>query len=210
MLDQQTRNAIRQAFRSGQLRVKSVVPETGEVKKMPIKDVMRHHTSHKPMVRITLQDNRSVTCTIDHSVFQRSSTGIVPVEAGVLAEGDEIITVVDGDPVSVTISKMENLDPHQHTFDLCVPGSENFVLANGILAHNSYSIGGISLDINKSSKYESLKGNAEGQFDKLTEIKPRTTKIIRGLQQPRFGVGIRSAFGSHVGRGILSPRAFIS
>ncbi len=72
-----------------------------------------------------------------------------------------------------------------------------------------YSIGGVSLSIEKSSKYESLKSNAEGQFDKATEAKARTVKFIRGLQQPRFGVGIRSAFGPRVGRGILSPRNFL-
>ena len=83
------------------------------------------------------------------------------------------------------------------------------MLSNGILAHNSYSIGGISLDIEKSSKYESLKSNAEGQFDKATEAKARTVKFIRGLQQPKYGVGIRSSFGPAVGRGVLSPRSFL-
>jgi len=73
----------------------------------------------------------------------------------------------------------------------------------------NYSIGGVSLDLDKSSKYESLKQNAEGQFDKATEAKARTVKFIRGLQQPRYGIGIRSAFGPRVGRGVLSPRNFI-
>jgi hypothetical protein len=72
-----------------------------------------------------------------------------------------------------------------------------------------YSIGGVSLSIEKSSKYESLKSNAEGQLDKATEAKQRTVKFTRGLQQPRYGIGIRSAFGPRVGRGVLSPRNFI-
>jgi len=72
-----------------------------------------------------------------------------------------------------------------------------------------YSIGGISLTIDKSSKYQSLKENAEQQFDKLTEAKARTTKYCRGLQQPRFSTGVRSAFGPAVGRGVLSPRKFM-
>jgi hypothetical protein len=72
-----------------------------------------------------------------------------------------------------------------------------------------YSIGGISLSIEKSSKYEGMKSNAETKFDKAAEAKARTTKIMRGLRQPRFGVGIRSAFGPHVGRGVLSPRRFV-
>lgn len=72
-----------------------------------------------------------------------------------------------------------------------------------------YSIGGISLNIEKSSKYESLKSNAEEQWDKLVESKSRTTKYMVGLAQPRFGRGVRSAFGPYVGRGVLSPRSFV-
>jgi len=85
-----------------------------------------------------------------------------------------------------------------------------FALAlNWVADEFDYSIGGVSLTIEKSSKYESLKQNAEGQLDKATEAKARTVKFIRGLQQPRFGMGVRSAFGPFVGRGVLSPRNFI-
>lgn len=80
---------------------------------------------------------------------------------------------------------------------------------NWVSEEFSYSIGGISLDIDRSSKYEGLKSNAEGQWDKAVENKMMTTKYISGLQQPRYGLGIRSAFGPHLGRGILSPRAFV-
>ena len=80
---------------------------------------------------------------------------------------------------------------------------------NWVADEFSYSIGGISLDIEKSSKYMDLKRNAEEQFTKLTEAKMMTTKFIKGLRQPRFGRGIRSAFGPAVGRGVLSPRNFI-
>jgi|TARA_R110000824_G_scaffold230622_10_gene418305 hypothetical protein len=80
---------------------------------------------------------------------------------------------------------------------------------NWVANEFDYSIGGISLSIEKSSKYESLKENAESQWDKLTEAKVRTTKYLRGLAQPRFGRGVRSAFGPYVGRGVLSPRNFV-
>ena len=72
-----------------------------------------------------------------------------------------------------------------------------------------YSIGGISLNLEKSAKYMDLKGNAEEQWDKLVEAKARTTKYLRGLSQPRFGIGVRSAFGPFTGRGVLSPRSFV-
>ena len=81
--------------------------------------------------------------------------------------------------------------------------------ANWIADEFDYSIGGVSLTIEKSSKYESLKQNAEGMFDKATEAKQRTVKFMRGLQQPRFGLGVRSAFGPVVGKGVLSPRSFL-
>lgn len=80
---------------------------------------------------------------------------------------------------------------------------------NWVADEFDYSIGGISLSIEKSSKYESLKQNAEAEVQKATEAKQQTVKFIRGLAQPRFGIGIRSAFGPHVGRGVLSPRNFI-
>jgi len=81
--------------------------------------------------------------------------------------------------------------------------------ANWIVEEFDYSIGGISLSLERSSKYESLKSSAEQQLDKATEMKARTTKFIRGLQQPKYGIGIRSSFGPYVGRGVLSPRGFI-
>jgi len=80
---------------------------------------------------------------------------------------------------------------------------------NWIADEFDYSIGGISLTIDKSSKYMDIKQNAEDQWDKLTEAKARTTKYMAGLAQPRFGRGVRSAFGPAVGRGVLSPRGFI-
>jgi hypothetical protein len=85
-----------------------------------------------------------------------------------------------------------------------------FALAiNWVADEFDYSIGGVSLTIEKSSKYESLKQNAESMFDKGTEAKARTVHFIRGLQQPRFGMGVRSAFGPFTGRGVLSPRNFV-
>jgi hypothetical protein len=80
---------------------------------------------------------------------------------------------------------------------------------NWIADEFDYSIGGISLNLERSSKYMDIKRNAEEQFDKLTEAKARTTKYIRGLAQPRYGRGVRSAFGPATGRGVLSPRSFV-
>jgi hypothetical protein len=73
----------------------------------------------------------------------------------------------------------------------------------------SYSIGGVSLDLEKSSKYESLKQGAVDQFDKMLERAKATVKVIRGLQQPKYGMGIRSSFGAYTGAGVLTPAKFM-
>ena len=208
MLGQDVRLAIQKAFEEGQLRVQAVDPATGAIGLYPVKDVVRHHTGDRPSTTCTTVDGHAVTTTCDHSLFHRQGCGIVPVRADALRDGDSIASVHDG-VLSATTVAVEQGAPLAVSYDLCVPGPENFVLSNGFVAHNTYSIGGISLDLDKSSKYMDLKRNAEEQWDKLTEAKSRTTKYIRGLQQPRFGIGVRSAFGPAVGRGVLSPRKFL-
>lgn len=214
MIDQQTRQRIKEAFSQGQLKTKAVDPETGKVELHSITAVLRHHSPHKDIVRVeTIDPWRSSVFTSDHSLFYRHQEGITPVRAGELEPGEKIVIVQNDDgSLSIsetTVSDIVSLEPREFMYDLSVPGPQNFTLTNGILAHNSYSIGGVSLDLEKSSKYESLKNNAEQQFDKATEIKRQTVHYTRGLRQPKFGVGVRSAFGPNVGRGILSPRAFI-
>jgi len=208
MIDQHLRDAIRAAYESGQLRVQAVDPATGSAGLYAVKDVVEHHTGDRASTTCTASDGRTVTTTCDHSLFHRHGDGITPVRADALRDGDAIAAVHDGTLSATTVSVRQG-EPLALSYDLCVPGPENFVLANGIVAHNTYSIGGISLDLDRSSKYMDLKRNAEEQWDKLTEAKARTTKYIRGLQQPRFGIGVRSAFGPAVGRGILSPRKFL-
>jgi hypothetical protein len=208
MLDPLTRDAIRDAFLSGNLRVASVDPETGVPQKCVVTDVLRH-TTPKRMVRLTLEGGQHGDFTEDHSVFAQNGQGITPVKAGTLAVGDPIVILTDGGVAQGAITTIEELGVSDLTYDLSVPGPENFALSNGILAHNTYSIGGISLDLERSSKYESLKQNSESQFDKASTAKQQTVKFIRGLQQPKYGIGIRSSFGPFVGRGVLSPRGFL-
>ncbi len=83
------------------------------------------------------------------------------------------------------------------------------VRINWIADEFDYSIGGISLNLDKASKYEAAYQAQSDQFDKQLEKAKATVNFIRGLQQPRFGVGIRSAFGPYVGAGVLTPRKFV-
>ena len=83
------------------------------------------------------------------------------------------------------------------------------LMINWIADEFDYSIGGVSLSIEKSSKYESAYQAMKDQFEQQLERAKNTVKIVRGLQQPRFGVGIRSSFGPFTGAGVLTPRKFI-
>lgn len=83
------------------------------------------------------------------------------------------------------------------------------LMINWIADEFDYSIGGVSLSIEKSSKYESAYQAAKDQFESQLERAKQTVKIVKGLQQPKYGVGIRSAFGPFTGRGVLTPRKFV-
>jgi hypothetical protein len=79
---------------------------------------------------------------------------------------------------------------------------------NWVADEFEYSIGGVSLSLDKASKYEAAYTAQSEQFDKQLEKAKATVNFIGGLQQPKYGTGIRSAFGPYVGRGVLSPRKF--
>lgn len=209
MLDSETRAAIRHAFSEGLLKVQAVDPASGRVGLHTIADVLRHNTPHKGMVRLVLEGGREATFTVDHSVFYLSGSGILEAPAGKVVVGQELAVVDHGVLLGARVLAVETCLSRLHTYDLSVPGPQNFVLANGTVAHNSYSVGGISLDLDRSGKYESLKGTADQMFDKAVESKKETVKVIRGLKQPRFAGGL-SRLGPHVGAGIGGhPRAFM-
>jgi len=83
------------------------------------------------------------------------------------------------------------------------------IAANWILDEFDYSIGGVSLSIEKSSKYQSMASDLEARFTTDVTDAKETVKIFVGLKQSKFGVGIRSSFGPSVGRGALTPRRFL-
>lgn len=207
-MDVETRKRIQKAFKEGSLQVESV-GEDGQTAWEMVSDVLQHKTPHKKAFRVTTQSGLDVTATEDHSLFLLKEGRIVEALTGDLKVGDPLALVLDSSLTSDPITSLEEVEPLALSYDLSVPGPENFVLSNGVVAHNSYSIGGVSLDIDKSSKYEAAANNFKDLFESQLERAKNTVKHIRGLQQPRFGVGIRSAWGPYAGRGQLTPQKFI-
>lgn len=208
MLDQDKKLLLESLLR-GNLTVETVDPTTGQVSWSPVTCVLRHDVSDQKMYQLDTQAGRTVTLTGDHSLFRASGDGLTPVRTGEIQVGDSIVIVEKGCWVPDVVVSLVDVPGHQYAYDLSVPGPENFVLSNGILAHNSYSIGGISLDLNKSSEYQSLKDAADQMFDKATTAKQQTVFIVRGLKQPRYAAGV-STVGPNVGKGItMHPRNFM-
>jgi len=198
---------IRESMLSGELKVRSMVDKGLEPQWVPMSNILRHNTPHKKMVKITT-DLGAVIVTEDHSLFSWKTKE--PVRASDLRIGDLIVglPIKEFEPVKVT--EMGFLPPEEHTYDVSVPGSENAVLNSGILVHNTYSISGVSLDIEKSSKYQALKDEYIAEYDKLVEQNKLSIKIAVGLRQYKYGVGVTSALGPLSRPGVQSRRNLLS
>jgi hypothetical protein len=84
------------------------------------------------------------------------------------------------------------------------------IAMNWIANEFTYSISGVSLDIDKSSKYQALKDEYISEYDKLVEQNKLSIKIAVGLRQFRYGIGITSALGPLNRPGVQSRRNLIS
>ena len=79
-------------------------------------------------------------------------------------------------------------------------------------AHQEWdgSISGVSLNLEKSAKYQSLMANFEESFKaQLTEHKEFGVRFIVGVRQPRYQIGVTSALGPYSRIGVQSRRNYI-
>jgi very-short-patch-repair endonuclease len=204
---QQFKTILKNSFFKGSLLVRSMVNKEDSPQWVPVKDIVRHFTPRKKMLKITTEIG-SALVTEDHSLFKGINR--TPISTSELKIGD---TIVGLSPQNVfepaRVLNIEEAPSEKFTYDLSVPQAENFVLDSGILAHNTYSISGVSLDIDKSSKYMSIKDEFINEYDKIVEANKRSIKIIKGLRQFRYGVGITSALGPLSRPGIQSRRNMV-
>lgn len=200
------RKKIKDSFAVGELSVESLHSD-GSIGWVPINDVVRHRTPHKRMLNVKTK-TASVNVTEDHSLFSWKEMKEVLTKD--LKKGQEIVGCENHKAVPFEISEINEIPPQEHTYDVSVPGTENAVLSSGVVVHNTYSISGVSLDVEKSAKYESMKNNFIQEYDKLKEQIKRSIKIIKGLKQPRYGIGISSALGPYSSPGVQSRRNWVS
>jgi len=201
------KDKIRASFLKGELKIRSMKNKENAPSWNQISNVLKHNTPHKRMLRV-ITDIGDVTVTEDHSLFLWETKD--PIRTDELKEGMRIVGLPGYAFEPAEIIKVEEADREKNTFDVSVPDAENAVLDSGLLVHNSYSISGVSLDIEKSSKYQSMKDEYINEYDKLVEANKRSIKIIKGLRQMRYGIGITSALGPLNRPGVQSRRNMIS
>lgn len=80
---------------------------------------------------------------------------------------------------------------------------------NWIEEEFGYSIQGISLDIEKSSKYQSMADTLAERVETTLEKAKQTVKVTKGLQQSRNRVGAQGVLGPYTGRGSVNPRNWV-
>jgi hypothetical protein len=128
-----------------------------------------------------------------------------------LRTANDIISMYPPQTFYATLDDL--ISNHRNWRSLVLTGGMVYALQavanNWISEEFSYAIGGVSLDIEKSSKYQSMMNDIDTRFKEFLENAKATVFVMRGLKQSRFGVGIRSSFGPSVGRGALTPRRFI-
>jgi len=173
-------------------------------------------------LRIKLRDNNP-----DRNYHFRPATGEGVLKAqtrvfGQVWEDEELVDYMENTldlinmfPPETCLSSIDRLVSSKRAWrSLLLEGSIWYALravtANWIVDEFDYSIGGISLSINKASAYQGLASDTKQSFDGFLEAAKRTVKIIRGLRQSRFGFGIRSAFGPAVRPGVMTPKNFVS
>lgn len=212
-LSSEQEEQIRNAFLTGTLKTLSINRETNEINSSRISDVLRHER-HGKLFRVRTSLGREVEVTGDHSLFRKNEKGrLVEITVEELTPGKSSLMVVDMnfDLIEDLVVSVEMIERPKYTYDLSVPGNENFVLANGVLAHNSYSIGGVSLDLcDKSGKYLQVADNWEELFNNaLANAKKAAGRITKGLSQNLYGTGGIFHLGPFSKSGVIAIRNFL-
>lgn len=106
---------------------------------------------------------------------------------------------------------LENIPPHWTS--LVIMSAAWFALSalttNWIEEEFGYSIQGISLDIEKASKYQSQFEAIAGQLETQIEQAKKTLKFTKGLQQQKYRAGAQGVLGPWTGRFSSNPRTYI-
>jgi hypothetical protein len=80
---------------------------------------------------------------------------------------------------------------------------------NWIEEEFGYSIQGISLDIDKSSKYMAMGEALAARTEQALEKVKSGFHFTRGLQQQKFRMGAQGVLGPYTGRGSVNPRNWV-
>ena len=174
------------------------------------------------MLRVVLRDNNPDRNYHFAPPTREACTNEFTTRYGFLWEDQELLihmqlAICSANMRSPTNSFAPKLSDYSTTncFIPVVGGAASAIRAmaiNWIEEEFGYSIGGITLDLNKAALYMQMKDNLEDQFSSVLEdyLKKGGASIIKGLSQPFYGMGFTTALGPSVREGVISARAFVS
>jgi len=123
----------------------SLNKKTHSVEWKPLTAVHRHAPASKT-VKTTLVDGRSVVTTSDHSLFTLTDDSTI-VEISPASHPDKIVTAhfmvrwdsskIQSEIEMSSVARITEVNMPEYVYDVSVQDNENFVLANGIVAHNT-------------------------------------------------------------------------
>jgi len=130
------KNYIKQAFKDNKIKIKSV-SKNGIVEYKYVSDILRHYSLYKKLHQVILENNKNIVVTEDHSLFIFEDNQLKTVKP---KDRPENIVFVKEDFIKLLkVVSNKIIESQEYTYDLSVEDNENFVLASGILAHNSFA-----------------------------------------------------------------------
>jgi anaerobic ribonucleoside-triphosphate reductase len=106
---------------------------------------VHRHVPASKIVKTTLMDGRSIVTTTDHSLFTLTNDGTIE-EISPASRPDKIVTahfmgwessIIHPGIEMSEVARITEASTPEYVYDVSVQGNENFVLANGIVAHNT-------------------------------------------------------------------------
>lgn len=136
MLNIETKNKIKDAFKNKQLFVKSS-SEDKKVEWKLINDVLKHNIKDEKVYYVKTESKKEIRVTGSHSLFVIENNKIKATKTKDLK--DKLVIVENENVIEEKIVIKEITKYEQFMYDLSVENNHNFVISNGILAHNSYA-----------------------------------------------------------------------
>jgi DNA-directed RNA polymerase beta' subunit len=114
------------------------IDSDGKILVSRIHEISRHPPNGN-LMEITTASNKKVVTTLSHSHLRQVNGKVVPTRASEMRLGDQVPVQHDDMVVWETVIHMKYIEDYKYkyVYDFSVPGTETFMLQNGVFVHNT-------------------------------------------------------------------------